>query len=304
MAYYLQKLSKDQQWDLMKMVIDRGDMKMLFKMLQNGYEPTPAMIEALRFLHYGRELAVIADLYAERYGLWPVFEGIFGADKLNAFKKRREERRALKERRLLDKSIKEFNHELYKADQLTLGLIRQAYKIGRLKQLADYFGADKLYDMLQNEVGLDDAQLTFLEVFSDEFLIIRKNYICILRSLCPGSVKDSIQYCRKILGYEGGLAALVSVTDYTDSHKRFLTPWLIENAEGALDEFFAQKKWHELIAGGLLDFEAWKKWWSEDPRVALRYVTGNNAWKLSSGRFEMFRFLIRRRKFRDAFRAL
>lgn len=299
MSDYLQ-ISEGQQWDLMKMVIDRGDMKMLFKMLEKGYRPTPALIRALGVLHYGRELAKIADLYAEKYNLWPVFSEVFGFLKLKAFKQKLQIREKEKDERMISKLSKRFDRECQKSIMLTRFLVSLGNKLGRLGFLAEKFGTKELYDYLHNDLGINWNQLSLFDVFSDEFLIKQKNYQRVYSDLKNVNLENMAQYCQRILQYEGGLTALVEVSCDSDD----LVKWLLTNKKEALPEFIAQKKWTQILVAGFLDFDIWKKWYTDEPYRSLRYVTGYGAFKLSAGRKQMFWFLARKGKIRDAFRAL
>lgn len=298
MSKYLDLISEEKQWDILKLTIERGDMQRLLKMLENGYKVTPALIELLRQLHYGKILAIIAARYAAEYNLWSIFEEIFGNDKLKKFQKRLENKKEKQKQHKTDDELLRFKSMLKKENSQEtpsaelVGLALKLKKNGQrapIDTLINVFNEENVYDTATQLFSVSSSDLAAIEPlwetdiskvtkngecsvgyggFSDKLLLDRENFLRVEKMLWTLAPNDEklIAYCQKVLQHPKGIKALSSLPFSEVDKKLFL------NFPQILEHVIKEGDFSRIFHADLMDFETWLQWYQRDPQQAVLYT--------------------------------
>lgn len=315
MKNYVEKISEEKQWDIIKMTLAYRDFTMLMRMFEDGYKVTPALLEALFRLHAEDELRYVILHYADKFKLWHIAEELLGKEVVDELKDTARKNQEEYRKQESERQVKRFR-ELLERGVLTLELFQLADKdktnsyyaamFERFGQEDLYAGAQRLRYSVQN---LSRCLRNAGCPFSDDFLLSKEEYQVLLEYLplqvFSPTISDQDAAFEKAVRLRDTLASIPEGRRcIRDLCNKDADRWLLQNYEDARAMYIEGYRFKPLSDCGCLDFDGWKTWYKYGGKRLRDMIVNRSKTIINKPKGKLFAFLLYHGHFAAAFRAL
>lgn len=316
MKNYIEKISEEKQWDIIKMMLAYRDFTMLMRMFEDGYKVTPALLEALFRLHAEDELRYIILHYAEKFKLWHIAEELLGKEVVDELKDTARKNQEEYRKQESERQVKRFR-ELLARGVLTLELFQLAdndKSNSRYAAMFETFGQEELYNGAQRlRYSIQNLSRCLRNAgcpFSDDFLLSKEEYRVLLEYLPPQVfspiISDQDPTFKKAVRLRNVLAAIPDGRRcIRDLYNEDADRWLLQNYGDARAMYKEACRFKSLSDCGCLDFDGWKTWYKYGSKRRRDMIIVNRSKTIiNKPKGKLFAFLLFHGHFAAAFRAL